>query len=92
MRKRGAATRDSEGGDVKHQLKRDLEGAIREWVDANVEGYEWPDCYLGEATVPLMTEAAAAVFDAVVEVQEYAIHEGLLEETKPRSRRENDDG
>ena len=68
---------------MKLQLKAGLEKAIQEWVDTNCEKSQWPNCYFGGETVPLMTEAAAAVFDAVVEVQEYAIREGFLEETKP---------
>jgi len=60
-------------------LQAKLEEAIQKWADDNCESDEWPqDTWTGADTVLLMTEAARAVFDAVVKSQEYAIREGLL--------------
>jgi hypothetical protein len=59
-------------------LQAKLEEAIQGWADDNCESSAWPDGWTGADTVLLMTEAARAVFDAVMEVQEYAIREGML--------------
>ena len=61
-------------------LKAMLEDAIDAWVDQGVDTDDWPDAYLGADTIMLMADAAAAVFDAVVEVQGHAIAEGYLVE------------
>ena len=60
------------------QLRASPESVIEKWIDDNVEADGWPDCYLGGQIGILMTEAAAAVFDAVAEFQSYAKTEGLL--------------
>jgi len=62
------------------QLKALLQQKIQEWAVDNCTKNIWPDGWTGADTVLLMTEAARAVFDAVIEVQEYAIREGMLAE------------
>lgn len=63
------------------QLKAHLEKKIQEWVERHSEDDEWPRAYMGEETVVLMVAAAASVFDAVVESQDYTLHEGYFKET-----------
>jgi NAD(P)H-hydrate repair Nnr-like enzyme with NAD(P)H-hydrate epimerase domain len=58
-------------------LMAKLEEKIQEWADDNCESDAWPR-WTGMDTILLMTEAARAVFDAVMEAQEYAIREGFL--------------
>ena len=62
------------------QLKAWLQTQIQMWADDNCESDKWPKGFIGEDTVFLMTEAASAVFDAVMEAQEYVIREGILAE------------
>jgi hypothetical protein len=61
-------------------LMAKLEEKIQQWADDNCESDTWPDGWTGGDTVLLMTEAARAVFDAVMEAQEHAIREGVLAE------------
>lgn len=64
------------------QLKASLERKIIQWATENCEADEWPaDAYFGDQTTVLMVRAAACVFDAVVESQDYTRREGLLTET-----------
>jgi hypothetical protein len=62
-------------------LQAKLEKKIQEWADDNCESDAWPDGYTGADTVILMAEAACAVFDAAMKVQEYTIREGFLAKT-----------
>ena len=52
---------------------------INEWMDDNSEESHWPNCYMGGKTAELMADASRAVFDAVVEFQQYAKAEGFFE-------------
>ena|GEM_PF-5284730 len=60
-------------------LKANLYDAIAHWGEKNVDMKEWPDAYFGGDTFYLMADAAATVFDAVVEFQEYAAKERLFD-------------
>ena len=65
---------------MKTKLKATLEAAIEKWMADNGETDEWPDCYFGSESTTLMAEAAAAVFNAVVEFQQYAKAEGFFDD------------
>ena len=64
---------------MKTKLYLALEQAIQKWADENCETNDWPIRYTGGQTTALMAKAAASVFDAVIEFQEYAERERLFE-------------
>ena len=61
-------------------LKAKLQDAIEHWAGEGVDGNDWPAAYFGGETLCLMTGAAASVFDAVIEFQQYAVKEGFFDE------------
>jgi hypothetical protein len=63
------------------QLKAHLQIAIQKWMEDHCEEDIWPQGGItGERTVLLMTDAAEAVLDAVMEVQEYGTRQGFFVE------------
>ena len=53
-------------------LKVKLQDAIERWYNDNFDEDDWPErTYMGNKTIPLMTDAAETVLDAVVEIQDY---------------------
>lgn len=62
------------------ELKSKLQKKITEWMNENFENLEiWPEIYVGESLDLDMTNAAAAVFDAVENIQKYLKEDGYLE-------------
>ena len=61
------------------QLKANLFNKIAEWANENCEEEIWPDALVGNNTDELMADAAASVFDAVVDIQDYLKAEGDLD-------------
>ena len=54
------------------QLKVNLFNKIVEWSNENCEDVEiWPDAWFGNNTDKLMADAAASVFDAIIDIQDY---------------------
>ena len=63
---------------MKEERKARLLNTIEQWVETECRKSDWEDVIWGRKTTRLMTDAAIAVFDAVVESQEYAIRQGYL--------------
>ena len=64
---------------MKKQLYATLVECIDTWMNEHCEEDMWPKMYVGEKTGELMAKAAASVFDAVHEFQNYAEKEGFIE-------------
>ena len=63
------------------QLKVNLFNKIVEWTNENCEDAEiWTNAWVGNNINKLMTDAAASVFDAVVDVQDLLKAEGHLDQ------------
>lgn len=60
------------------RLLAELSSVLEKWVEDNCEADDWPTTMTGEKTVDCMVEAAAAVFDACHEGQEFAQQNGFL--------------
>jgi hypothetical protein len=60
-------------------LKATLYNVMEKWMNENCETDDWPNTYVGNETSNLMAEAAAAVFNAVEEIQVYGKQEGFFE-------------
>lgn len=58
-----------------------LEEKISEWIEESCESAYWPDFYVSDDTHKFMARVAAAVFDSIIEVQNFLIHEELMERT-----------
>lgn len=59
------------------RLKAKLEKSIQRWIDEECEHGDWPQFWVCDSFVPLMTEAAYSVFKASYEGQQFAEKEGI---------------
>jgi hypothetical protein len=64
----------------RREAKVRLQSAIDQWMNETQESDAPFDCWIGEETVTLMTDAAFAVIEAVDDVHVYLRREGLLED------------
>jgi hypothetical protein len=65
---------------MNYRLKDYLQNKIQQFLDENCEADDWPDIIIGQDTVMYMTEAAANVFDGILESQRYGIKTGYFKE------------
>lgn len=60
------------------KLKLKLYDKIGKWIDEIAEDPDTPTMFFGEKTQELMTEAAASVFDGIVDAYQYMESGGHL--------------
>jgi hypothetical protein len=58
----------------------DLIDAMHLWINEHCEEDEWDNIVIGNKTAEYMANAAASVFDACAESQQYGVKEGFLKE------------
>ena len=62
------------------RLRTDLEATITRWAEKHCEDDDWPQLVWGEETDRCIANAACAVLDAMIESQQFARDEGLLQD------------
>jgi hypothetical protein len=65
---------------MNYRLKEYLKNKIQQFIEENCEACDWPEIIIGKDTVMYMTEAAANVFDGILESQIYGIKAGYFKE------------